>query len=100
MRSVTSRSILMNFCQIFLTITNVSVANSVEMTTVYVDVPENTNLLIQQLLSLPLVAGKPIQITIGAARYFDREISIHVFYAALLLTLSITSTDQPTHQII
>ena len=43
----------------------VSVANSVEMTTVYVDVPENTNFFIQQLPSVPLVAGKPIYITIG-----------------------------------
>ncbi len=47
----------------------VSVANSVEMTTVYVDIPENTNLLIQQLPSVPLVAGKPIQITIGHPEY-------------------------------
>ncbi len=47
----------------------VSVANRVEMTAVYVDVPENTNLLIQQLPSVPLVAGKPIQITIGYPRH-------------------------------
>jgi hypothetical protein len=37
--------------------------------TVYVDIPENTNLLIQQLPSVPLVAGKPIQITIGHPEY-------------------------------
>lgn len=47
----------------------VSVANSVEMTTVYVDIPENTNLLIQQLPSVPLVADEPIQITIGHPEY-------------------------------
>jgi len=47
----------------------VSIANNVEMTTVYVDIPENTNLLIQQLPSVPLVAGKPIHITIGHPEY-------------------------------
>jgi len=47
----------------------VSVANNVEMTTVYVDIPEDTNLLIQQLPSVPLVAGKPVQITIEHPEY-------------------------------
>ncbi len=41
-----------------------SVADSVEMRSVYVDFPENANLVMQMLPSVPLVAGKLVQITV------------------------------------